>query len=176
MGGFAEDALLAGAVTRPHADVDWIVPRSELDLRLEQARGLGFGDAETWGEAAPGEPFYLFAQQGELKLEIGIVDELDGRWVLRVYRLLFDIDGREAPAGYLVELPGDLLDHPAVELDGVGLRPASPLALYQLRAGIASRGSFGPLSERQLDAMARLRERFFPGRTEAELAPRVEAL
>ena len=176
MGGYAEDALLAGTVTRPHVDVDWILPRRELDLRLEQARQLGFAELETWGEAAPGEPFYLFAQQGELKLELGIVDELDGAVMLRVHRLFFEIDGREPPGGYRVHLPNDLFDQPVVELDGIPIRAASPRALYQLRAGIARHGSFGPLSDRQLEAMARLRERFFPTQTAEELEPRVEPL
>lgn len=45
-----------------------------------------------------------------------------------------------------------------------------------LRAGIASIGSFGPLSERQQQAMEHLRERFFPERTPAELVPEVEPL
>jgi hypothetical protein len=44
-GGYAEDALLAGAVTRPHQDVDWLLPRGELDLRLDQARSLGFAES-----------------------------------------------------------------------------------------------------------------------------------
>jgi hypothetical protein len=50
------------------------------------------------------------------------------------------------------------------------------LALYQLRVGIASQGSFGELSETQLRSAKRLRETFFPGRTEAELAPRIQPL
>jgi hypothetical protein len=36
--------------------------------------------------------------------------------------------------------------------------------------------SFGPLSEQQQQAMERLRERFFPKRTRAELVPDVEPL
>jgi hypothetical protein len=41
---------------------------------LAQAEVLGFASFETWGEAAPGEPFYLFGQDGELKLDLGIAD------------------------------------------------------------------------------------------------------
>jgi hypothetical protein len=99
IGGYAEDALLAGAVTRPHVDVDWLVPRRELALRLAQARELGFGAFETWGESAPGAPFYLYGENGDLKLELGVADEQDGRVYLRIHRLAFDIHGREAPAG-----------------------------------------------------------------------------
>lgn len=58
MGGFAEDAVLAGTVTRPHEDVDLIFPRDEQDLWLARLAELGFSDWEIWGEAAPGVPFY----------------------------------------------------------------------------------------------------------------------
>jgi hypothetical protein len=56
MGGYAEDALLAGHVTREHEDVDVIFPRSEQELRIAQLAELGFGGWETWGEAVPGVP------------------------------------------------------------------------------------------------------------------------
>ncbi len=151
MGGYAEDALLAGAVTRPHEDLDWILPRSELPLRIAQAEQLGFRDFETWGEAAPGEPFYLFTQNGDLRLDLGIADEEDGAIVVRIHKLFFQVGGLEAPAGYKVYLPADLFEFPPVEIEGIAIRTASPLALYQLRVGIALQGSFGPLSERQLE-------------------------
>jgi hypothetical protein len=57
---------------------------------------------------------------------------------------------------------------------GIAIKPISPLAL--MRAGVAARNSFGPLSERQLAALAQLRERFFPNRSEDELLPRCEPL
>ena len=59
--GHAEDALLAGTVTCPHGDVDWLVPRGELALRLAQAGTLGFTEFETWGEAPAGYQFGLRA-------------------------------------------------------------------------------------------------------------------
>jgi hypothetical protein len=56
------------------------------------------------------------------------------------------------------------------------MKTISPLALYQMRVGISSWGSFGRLTEKQLASARRLRDRFFPGRSEAELAPVVEPL
>jgi hypothetical protein len=155
-GGYAEDALLAGTVTRPHGDVDWLVPRNELALRLEQARTLGFVEFETWGESAPGEPFYLFAQSGDLSIDIGVADEADGRPLARVWKLAFPIDGGE--------------------LDGIAVHVASPLALHQIRAAIAAKGSFGPLSATQRASLDKLRETFFPEYAEHELTPRIESL
>ncbi len=171
MGGYAEDALLAGAVTRPHEDVDLIFPRDQEELRRAQLAELGFTDWETWGEAAPGVPFYLFGQSGDLKLDLGFVDQVDGENWMRVHRLAFTVGGKEAPAGYQLRLPDDLFDHPPVELDGIRIKPIPPLALYQMRAGVAQHNSFGPLSDRHRAIMAQLRERFFPDKTEEELLP-----
>lgn len=176
IGGYAEDALLAGAVTRPHADVDWLFPRRELGLRLAQARALGFPEFEVWGESAPGVPFYLYAENGDLKLELGVADEEDGRLWIKIDRLRFQVDGKPAPAGYRLRLPSDTFDHPPVEIDGVTIWPVSPLALYQIRLGIAQQGSFGELGEKQLRSMRKLKKRFFADRSDDELAPPVERL
>jgi hypothetical protein len=175
-GGYAEDALLAGTVTRPHGDVDWLVPRNELALRLDQARTLGFVEIETRGESAPGEPFYLFAQSGDLSIDIGVADEADGRPLARIWKLAFPIDGGEAPAGYQFQLPADTYTHPPAQLDGIAVHVASPLALYQIRAAIAAKGSFGPLSATQRVRLDKLRETFFPEYADDELTPRIESL
>jgi len=176
IGGWAEDALLAGTATRPHEDVDWIFPRSEHALREGQARDLGFGGFETWGEAAPGEPFYVYAENRDLKIDFGILDIAEGRPLLRIHRLMFEVDGREPPAGYQIVLPHDLFEHEPASIDGIPVQTVTPLALYQIRVGIAGRGSFGALNEKQQTSMQRLRERFFPGRDEVELAPPIEPL
>jgi hypothetical protein len=63
-----------------------------------------------------------------------------------------------------------------VELEGIALKPISPLALYQMRAGVAEHNSFGPLSERQRATMAELRARFFPEVPEEDLLPPSEPL
>jgi hypothetical protein len=153
-----------------------VFPRDEQELRLAQLAELGFGEWETWGEAAPGVPFYLFGQNGELKLDLGVSDEEDGKHWMRVHKLSFTVDDREAPAGYQLQMPDDLFDQPLVELEGIEIKTIPPLALYQMRAGVAERNSFGPLSERQLAMLAQLRERFFPDRSEDELLPPCEPL
>jgi hypothetical protein len=175
-GGYAEDALLAGAVTRPHLDVDWLVPRHQLELRLAQARALGFSEFETWGESAPGEPFYLFGQNGDLSIDIGITDESNGRPIARVWKLGFEIEGRPAPADYQFDLPPDTYTYPPARLDGIEIHVASPTALYQIRAAIAAKGSFGPLSPSQRASLRRLRNSFFPDLAEDKLAPRIDPL
>ncbi len=91
MGGYAEDALLAGRVTREHEEIDVIVPRTEQALRFAQLAELGSADWETCGEAAPGVPLYLFGQNGEVKLDLGVADE-------------HDVDARPARVVFCAEL------------------------------------------------------------------------
>jgi hypothetical protein len=95
---------------------------------------------------------------------------------MKVHRLSFTVGGKEAPAGYRLRLPDDIFDQPMVAIDGIEIHPASPLALYQMRVGVAEEGSFGAFSERQLEATRRLRDRFFPNSSEDELRPACERL
>ena len=118
----------------------------------------------------------MFGQHDDLKLDLGIVDQVEGSNWMRVHRLAFTVGGEEAPAGYQLRLPDDLFEHAPVELEGIPIKPIPPLALFQMRAGVAARNSFGPLSERHLATMARLRERFLRDRTDEQLLPPSEPL
>ena len=177
MGGYAEDALLAGAVTREHEDVDLIFPRAEEELRLRPARRarvrrLGdLGRGRTRRAVLPVRP--------ERRAQARPGDRRPGgRRATGCASTGWRSPsaGEEAPAGYQLRLPDDLFDHPVVELEGIALKPISPLALYQMRAGVAKRNSFGPLSERQRATMAELRARFFPEVPEDDLLPPSEPL
>ena len=55
MGGWVEDAVLAGEVTRPHVDLGCAAASSTSGWRRQP--GFGFQRFETWGESALGEPF-----------------------------------------------------------------------------------------------------------------------
>ena len=121
-------------------------------------------------------PFYLYAEHGDVHLDVGVADEEDGALWVRVHSLAFEVNGAEAPAGYRFRLPDDLLTYPPVEIDGTTIRIASQLALYQIRIGIAGQGSFGELSERQQTSARRLRDEFLADLSAEELGPRVERL
>ena len=95
---------------------------------------------------------------------------------MRVHRLFFDLDGEEPPTGFEFALPEDTFDHPPIELGGIPIHVVSPLALYQLRLGIAARGSFGDLSERQRAASRALRDTFFAHSSDEDLTPRIARL
>jgi hypothetical protein len=169
MGGYAKEALLHGGLTRPHEDFDWLLPRSEAAVRIEQAESLGFGGWQTIGEAAPGEPFYMAGEGGGHKLELGICDEDGGRLWVKVHALAFD-----GATGFRAALPDDTFRHPSVELDGVAIRVASPRALIQIE--LALEPAFGAVSERHRATTRELRDRFLPEVPEADLAPLRESI
>jgi hypothetical protein len=166
-GGFAEDALLHGTVSRPHSDVDVLVFRGELELRLAQFRALGFASFATYYEIAPGKPLVLNGEQAGLHLELGIFELTgDGRPFFEVYDAHGTLRRVTLSAGALPAAP--------VLLDGVSVRALSPLALYQLRAGLHAIRAFGPLRPTDVRAQAQLKHRFFGGQDEASLLPTIE--
>jgi hypothetical protein len=175
MGGFAEDALLFGDSSRPHGDVDLLVDRSDLAGLLDQLRPLGYADWVTKGENVAGDPFYVEAHAGGVPIEIGVTDRSSrGELFLEVAKVHYRLETGEAPVGFRTYLPADTYDYPSVLFDGFPVRCISPLANYQLRAGFASRGTFGSARPHDLVTMERLRAMFFPATDESELLPKVE--
>lgn len=106
----------------------------------------------------------------------GYAEDAGSDLFLDIYRLAFRIDGREPAAGFRVHLSADSFEYPAAMIDDVPVRTVSPLALYQLRVGISSQGSFGELDEKQQGSLRRLKDRFFPNSSSDELMPIVEPL
>jgi hypothetical protein len=110
-------------------------------------------------------------------LELGVTDRNErGDPYLEIARVHFTLEAGEAPVGYRVYLPQDTFTHPPITLEGIQVRCISPLAGDQLRMGIGSRGTFGPLRDIDRVAGEQLRARFFPSADEQTLLPKVEPL
>jgi len=168
-GGVAEDALLFGSWVRPHDDVDLLVHRPDLDRALAEAGALGFEEFEVRFEPLPDTPLVLGCILNGHNLEISVHDRTpEGR----VFYYMVGAAGRVVR----VFLTDGVFDHPPTAIDGVQVRTVSPLAQYQIRAGIAATGAFGPLRPKDLTAQQALRERFFPGIDPDELEPSIEPL
>ena len=164
-GGFAEDALLDGSITRPHGDLDVLVARSSLELHLAQLGELGFTDFDVLFEPQAGRPLVLGGAHDGQDLELGVFDELEpgiASFVLPVETGLIRIS-----------LPEDTLRHPIGSIDGVPIRTVSPLALYQLREAFLRTGVFGPPRDKDRAAQARLRQELLRDADERDLAPRM---
>jgi hypothetical protein len=158
-GGWAEDALLHGKPSRPHDDIDLLVPLEELDDLLAQAAGLGFVDARVKFQVEDGKPIVVAAYAEGQELEL-IVYQTDERG-----RAFFDL-----PVGDGLQrfwMPADAFGHPPGRLGKLPVRTLSPLALYQVRE--FCQHVFGGFRDKDRKTQAALKERYFRDRTEAEL-------
>jgi hypothetical protein len=159
-GGYAEDAILHGSVSRPHDDVDVFVWFDDLPMRIEQVRDLGFDTIESRFEPSPGRPLVVGASRGDLQLELCVGDRSDGR-------AYFELPGDGGVDR--VWMPDDLVTYPAQRLDDLVVSTISPLALYQVRIALAE--VFGGFRQKDKLSHAALRDRFFPTTNGADLAP-----
>ena len=164
-GGFAEDAVLHGKVSRPHQDVDVLVWFDELPLRIEQGRALGFERFEVRFESAPGLPLAVGASSNGLDLELCVGSrDSNGRPFFH----------RPSESGLQrCWLPDDSLSYPPAMLGDIRVRTVSPLTLYHVRAALAD--VFGGMRPKDYVVQAALHDRFLSHLSESDLRPRVEA-
>src|SRR4051812_44259152 len=73
-GGFAEDVLFNGGVTSPHSDLDLLIVRDDVNLRMEQFRALGFTDWEIWWQPRPGLPLVYHSATDGIDLEPSVFE------------------------------------------------------------------------------------------------------
>lgn len=161
-GGFAEDALLHGRSSRRHEDVDVVVFRDELPLRLDQARALGYDEVHVRLQQQPDRPLVVgcWNEDGAL-LELSIF-ERDGSG-----RAYFEKPTPDGPAR--LYFPEDAFRQPPSPFEGIEIRTVSARTLYHIRAGVVD--LFGGMREKDVVAQEKLRKRFFADVPEVELAP-----
>jgi hypothetical protein len=165
-GGFAEDALLHGSVSRPHSDVDILADRTTLDHHLRDAERIGLTGFEVLFEPKDGIPLVMAASTADLNLEITVYDRTDEGGV---FCWMTDAGGRPVQ----IHLSPGTFEYPESAIDGVQVRTVSPLALYQIRAGVTAAGAFGPPRPNDVMAQEMLRFRFFPHDDPETLQPRI---
>src|SRR5688572_12428877 len=118
-GGWAEDALLHGKASRPHEDIDLLVPLEEVGDLVAQVEGLGFADPQVKFQVEEDKPIVVSAFADEQELEL-IVYQTDPRG-----RAFFDL-----PVGGKLQrfwMPGDAFRHPPARLGDLTVRAISPL-------------------------------------------------
>jgi hypothetical protein len=165
-GGIAEDALLDNKLSRPHSDIDVMVLRDELGQRLRQCKALGFDGFEVFYEPIPDRPLVLGGHRGGLNLELGILDRDGGGRYFTV--------ADEAGDLYNIYLPDDSFAYPVTRIEGRPIQTLSPLALYQIRAGLDITRTFGGLRPKDIAPQRRLRTAFLADQAEEALRPRIE--
>jgi hypothetical protein len=165
-GSVAEAALLDGELSGSYGDVDVVVPRTELEWRLQQLALLGFEAFTVYYEPRPGLPLVYGGTRGDLALELSLVDYDD--WGNPFFVVRAD-EGAVA-----ISVPADLFRWPATVIDGVLVHTLSPLALVHLRAGVSATGAFGPERPGKDDVgQARMIETFFRDTDPRRLRPTI---
>jgi hypothetical protein len=156
-GGYAHDALLAGGVTRPHHDVDYLAWRRHAGALERAYRDLGYG-VHPRVEPGAARPYKLFVVGPALLADVVLVDWDGGR-----RRGYLELEGRQGRRFRLYLEPG-LFAWAPQRLGSLDVRTVSPLALIQARATATAIGRF-PVREQDERSVEALRTRFFSGRT-----------
>jgi hypothetical protein len=166
-GGVGEDAVLDGAITRPHRDVDVMVARDEVDAWKMRFADLGFTEWEVWQADSRGEPQVLHSHnEADVHLEMSILDGQSGGYY-------FELEDPTGDAHFHMRPPDDIFSFRRVTVDGVSVQTVSPLALYLIRASLAAAGSFGPYRPQDAPVQERLRTELLSHLADADLAPRL---
>jgi hypothetical protein len=177
MGGYAEDALLYGRETRPHSDIDWIIPRDKLTEYDRVAKGLGFSKRGTYGKTAAGEPFYIaWTDDESFWIECVVVDMENDSPYIEIAELNFDTTGLPPLKPFRIYLPPDTFEYGQTLFEDFKIKTASPLAIYQIRTGLNVYKTFGELRDKDKLAMKALKDKFFPNISQSQLIPRTTLL
>lgn len=169
-GGFAEEALLFGKTTRKHDDVDILTLRKDTDRMVKLFQTFGFKDYEIYLMDPSNHPTVLHSENDGLAVEICIFD------VDKSGRLYFDIYGETDKERFRIYLAKDVYDYPKSKLDVIEIQTVSPLAQYQIRAGLNITMSFGGYREKDIKSQKELKKKFFADKKAVELVPEIKKI
>jgi hypothetical protein len=155
---------LDGKLAASHGDLDVLISRSELELRLLQLGDLGFAAFTVNYEPRPGLPLVYGSTREELVLELSLLD------IDPAGHPYFVVSTDNGPVS--ISMPRDLFQWAPTIIDGVPVHMLSPLALVHIRAGATSTGAFGPpRPERDGTRHSRLVDLFLSNVAPAQLEP-----
>lgn len=157
-GGWAEDALLHGKPSRPHEDIDLLVPLHDLDALVAEVQRLGFKDTRIKFQVEHDKPIVVAAYRDGIELEL-IVYQVKARG-----RAFFDLPVRDELRR--MWLPEDAFSHVG-KLGPLAVRTMTPLALYQVRD--FCKDVFGGFRDKDLVTQAKLKARYFASMPESDL-------
>ncbi len=165
-GSVAEAALLDGELDASHGDVDVLIPRNELELRLRQLGELGFAAFSVHYEPRPGLPLVYGSAREELALELSLLD------IDHAGHPYFVVTSEAGPTS--ISVPPDLFQWAPTIIDDIRVHTLSPLALVHIRAGATATGAFGPpRPEKDGTRHRRLIDVFLPNVDPAQLKPTI---
>lgn len=153
-GGYAEEALLEGDITRKHHDVDMVALRKDKDQLKTDFENMGSNVEEVFEKEAD-KPYKLLVKKGEVETDVALLDWDDER--NQPFAETRTPDGRKVRAYF---------DHSSFnqepqKLGDLEVKAVSPLMQMQMREAfwLVKRGE---PRQQDLDKQEALRQRFFP--------------
>lgn len=167
-GGIAEDLLFHGRLTRPHSDIDVLIYRDDVPMRLNQFAALGFPPVEVYYQPRRDIPLVLHTMRDGLHIELGVFD-------LENERTSFVVDDVHRRL-HRIFLPDGSFDFAPIATENAQVRTVSPRCLYQFRAAFQTMGIFGAPRPTDQAAQTTLRTRFLADVPAADLIPEIVPL
>jgi hypothetical protein len=153
-GGYADDALLSGRVSRLHHDVDFVAMRSDIDTLKVELRKLGYEVAEELLEKGA-KPYKLLVKGKNILADVALFDiGKDGHPIIDI---LYSKNKRH----YKVLFSEDMFEEAGCSIEGIPVVTVSPIALIRSKDAYFQAGVAGsrPKDVRGKDALMR---KFFP--------------
>lgn len=153
-GGYAEEALLEGRVTRGHHDVDMVALRKDGDDIRLGFENLGCNVSEHTEDGAD-KPYKFLVKRGGVEADIAFLDWDEDR--NQPYAETATPEGKKVRAYF----DRGALAQGTQQLDGMGVQTVSPLMQMQMREAfwLVKRGE---PRQQDLDKQEALRQKFFP--------------
>jgi hypothetical protein len=172
MGGFAEDAVLDGTVTRDRSDLDFLVKAGSWEAIRRELQLAGFLRFECLLTGPAGEALAYKSTAGVCEIEVWLAEETAEGYAI--------VLPSHAPAGghgfFRLRLPSDTFAFPRTPLGRMPVQTILPLALSLFRA--ASALTRGDAAKEATDVLVRdrLRRECLSDRPPDELAPAIAPL
>ncbi len=167
-GGIAEDILFPGRLTRPHSDIDVLIYRDEVPMRLNQFAALGFPPVEVYYQPQRDIPLVLHTMRDGMHVELGVFERENERTSF----VVDDVRRRL----HRVFLPDGSFGFTPIATENAQVRIVSPRCLYQFRAAFQTLGIFGEPRPTDRAAQITLRTRFLADVPAADLIPEIVPL
>jgi hypothetical protein len=167
MGGFAEDALLDGQITRERGDIDLLIPEGRWDATRVDLEERGLRDFAPLLQGPQKEAIALVSCDLGFAVEFWLTEQDAGGNALIL---------PGATAFFRLRMPADTFDFAGATLDGVQVRTVSPRALALLRATSAITRGDDTARAADRRVFQRIVEEFLPGADTEALVPDIEEL
>lgn len=153
-GGYADDALLSGRVSRLHHDVDLVAMRTDTALLKIELGKLGYDVTEESFEKG-GKPYKLLVRGTGVLADIALFDTGENG------QPMIDIFYTKIQRRYKVSFSDDMFEEAACSIEGIPVVTVSPIALIRSKAAYFQAGVAGsrPKDVRGKEALMR---KFFP--------------